>query len=55
LSYKEIGEIKLTQEEMQKLNMDFKEAAKNLEDVEQQITDLCSKYSPNTKSIPNAN
>jgi ppGpp synthetase/RelA/SpoT-type nucleotidyltranferase/CheY-like chemotaxis protein len=55
LSYKEIGEIKLTQEEKQKLNMDFKEAAKNLEDVEQQITDLCSKYSPNTKSIPNAN
>jgi ppGpp synthetase/RelA/SpoT-type nucleotidyltranferase/CheY-like chemotaxis protein len=55
LSYKEVGEMKLTQKEKEKLDNDFKEAAKNLESIEQQITNLCSKYHPNSKIVPNAN
>jgi len=55
LSYKEIGEIQLTPEDQQKLNEDFKETAKNLENIEQKITALCEKYYSNTKSNPNVN
>ena len=55
LSYKEIGEMKLTPEDLQKLNEDFKEAAKNLENIELQITSLCAKYFPGNNSMPNGN
>jgi len=55
LSYKEIDEMKLTPEDHQKLDKDFKKAAKKLENIEQQITSLCEKYHLNMKSNPNAN
>jgi len=55
LSYKQMDEMDLSIEEQQNLDTDFKEAAKNLESIEQQITDLCRKHHPKTKSIPNAN
>lgn len=55
LSYKQVGEMQLTPEGKENLDIDFKEAAKNLESIEQQITDLCAKYHPNTKTFPNAN
>ena len=55
LSYKQMDEMNLSTGEQQQLDTDFKEAAKNLESIEQQITDLCAKYYPNTKSISNAN
>lgn len=55
LSYKQMDEMKLTLGAQIQLDMDFKEAAKNLESIEQQITDLCVKYHPKAKSIPNAN
>ena len=54
LSYKQIDEIKLTPDEEQQLGEDFKEAATQLESIEQHITDLCSKYFPKSKSTPNA-
>lgn len=49
LSYKKTGEINLSIEEQEQLDTDFKEAAKNLESIEQQITNLCKKYHPQTK------
>lgn len=55
LSYKQMDEMDLSTREQQQLDIDFKEAAKNLESIEQQITDLCAKYHPSTKTIPNAN
>lgn len=55
LSYKEIGEMKLTLDDQQKLDEDFIESAKKLESIEQQITALCAKNYPNIKSFTNAN
>lgn len=46
LSYKEINELNLTNEEHYQLNKDFIEAAKGLEHIEKEITDLCVKYYP---------
>jgi ppGpp synthetase/RelA/SpoT-type nucleotidyltranferase len=47
LSYKGIETMRLTTEKRDQLNADFKDAAKNLESIEQQITELCKKYYPN--------
>lgn len=55
LSYKEIGELKLSTEEKEKLDADFKTAAKDLEAIEKQITDLCAKYYPVSRQVANAN
>lgn len=55
LSYKEIGEMKLTAEKQQQLDEDFKVAAKNLESIEQQITSLCAESYLNMKSTTNSN
>lgn len=49
LSYKENDSTKLSSEDHNQLNVDFIEAAKNLESIEQQITDICEKYYPSTK------
>lgn len=55
LSYKQMDEMNLSNLEQQNLDADFKEAAQNLESIEQQITDLCRKYYPKTQTITNAN
>ncbi|MEI6554600.1 MAG: response regulator [Paludibacter sp.] len=49
LSYKEIDSTKLSIEDHDRLNIDFVEAAKKLESIEQKITDICEKYYPGAK------
>jgi ppGpp synthetase/RelA/SpoT-type nucleotidyltranferase len=52
-SYKQNGTVALDGETQKMLNEDFNEAAKNLEDIENQITILCKKYAAATNSFPN--
>jgi ppGpp synthetase/RelA/SpoT-type nucleotidyltranferase/CheY-like chemotaxis protein len=54
LSYKQADDIKSRLGEQEMLDNDFKEAAQQLEHIEQHITDLCAKYFP-IKLIPNDN
>jgi ppGpp synthetase/RelA/SpoT-type nucleotidyltranferase/CheY-like chemotaxis protein len=53
LSYKENTEIKLSTEEQQQLDVNFREAASKLQSIEQQITDLCTIF--HLSKHPNAN
>lgn len=46
MSYKKNDGLKLSEEEKQKLDDDFREAANKLESIEIQITNLCAKYYP---------
>jgi ppGpp synthetase/RelA/SpoT-type nucleotidyltranferase len=56
LSYKEIDNLNLTKEDHDKLNTDFIEAAKSLEEIEKRITDLCTEYYPqSTNSLTKTN
>ena len=55
LSYKGSEVMNLTEAEQEQLGEDFKNAAKNLESIEKDITTLCEKYHPNRKVIPNDN
>lgn len=54
-SYKQNGTVALDSETQKMLNEDFNTAAKNLEDIENQITILCKKYAAATNSFPNGN
>jgi ppGpp synthetase/RelA/SpoT-type nucleotidyltranferase/CheY-like chemotaxis protein len=54
-SYKQNGTVALDGETQKMLNEDFNVAAKNLEDIENQITILCKKYAEATKTFPNGN
>jgi ppGpp synthetase/RelA/SpoT-type nucleotidyltranferase/CheY-like chemotaxis protein len=54
-SYKQNGTVALDNETQKMLNEDFNTAAKNLEDIENQITILCKKYAATTSSFPNGN
>jgi ppGpp synthetase/RelA/SpoT-type nucleotidyltranferase/CheY-like chemotaxis protein len=54
-SYKQNGTVALDNETQKMLNEDFNIAAKNLEDIENQITILCKKYAAATNSFPNGN
>lgn len=54
-AYKEMGKRKLSPEQKEILDKDFKEAAKNLESIEQQITILCAKYSSAIEHENNGN
>jgi ppGpp synthetase/RelA/SpoT-type nucleotidyltranferase/CheY-like chemotaxis protein len=53
-SYKQNGTVALDSDTQGMLNEDFNKAAKNLEDIENQITILCRKYAEATKILPNA-
>ncbi|MCB9257289.1 MAG: hypothetical protein H6579_09175 [Chitinophagales bacterium] len=54
-SYKQNGTVALNAETQEMLNEDFNVAAKNLEDIENQITALCKKYADATNNFPNGN
>ena len=54
-SYKQNGTVALDSETQKILNEDFNVAAKNLEDIENQITILCKKYAETTNKFPNGN
>lgn len=54
-SYKQNGTVALDGETQKMLNEDFNAAAKNLEDIETQITILCKKYAAATDSFANGN
>jgi len=54
-SYKQNGTVALNAETQKMLNEDFNVAAKNLEDIENQITTLCKKYADATNNFPNGN
>jgi len=54
-SYKQNGTVALNAETQMMLNEDFNVAAKNLEDIENQITALCKKYADATNNFPNGN
>ncbi len=54
-SYKQNGTVALDGETQKMLNEDFNIAAKNLEDIENQITILCKKYAAATNTFPNGN
>ncbi|MCZ2392987.1 MAG: hypothetical protein LC105_03905 [Chitinophagales bacterium] len=54
-SYKQNGTVALNSETQKMLNDDFNMAAKNLEDIENQITELCRKYAADTNTFTNDN